>query len=74
MKAGPKHALGYLHLANSFVVFVSSSSSSSSSFLILNRESGFFFGLMGYNIEILISICSFLLDMNILLKGGLDLD
>jgi len=71
MKAGPKHALGYLHLANSFVVFVSSSSSS---FLILNRESGFFFGLMGYNIEILISICSFLLDMNILLKGGLDLD
>jgi hypothetical protein len=69
MKAGPKHALGYLHLANSFVVFVSSSS-----FLILNRESGCFFGLMGYNIEILISICSFLLDMNTLLKGGLDLD
>jgi hypothetical protein len=68
MKAGPKHALGYLHLANSFVVFVSSS------FLILNRESGCFFGLMGYNIEILISICSFLLDMNTLLKGGLDLD
>jgi len=29
---------------------------------------------MGYNIEILISICSFLLDMNTLLKGGLDLD